>query len=372
MLNDVPAQAAARRPRGLVKINGEIVEGWVAWEVDNNTFYAADTYRMQFAVSAMDKNHGPDWWAAQSEIIVEIFAGFPADPENYSATDLQSLIYGLVDEVNYDPVSATIDLYGRDLTAKLIDTKTTEKYRNMTASQIATALASKYELNPVVTATKEKAGRYYDLDHDRMTDERSEWDLLTYLAHEEGFAVYVKGRDLHFEPVPSESQDPYVLQWESATDDRGYAIFNGKNIAFSRNLTLARGVTVTVRSWNIKQKKAFNVTYPTHKAKGTAPGQSNARTQNYYFTRPNLTPEECLKLAMAKHREISQHEMRMTATLPADNILGVKDVIQVTGTESAFDQIYYPDSIVRRMSVSDGYLMTITAKNVNPENIVVG
>jgi hypothetical protein len=195
--------------------------------------------------------------------------------------------------------------------------------------------------------------------------------LLTYLAHEERYVVYLKGKELHFEPQPEESQNPYVLRWEPAVDDRGFPIFNGQSISFSRNLTVARGVVVTVRSWNAKNKKAFSVTYPTHKAKGTAPGKSSPPAQNYYFTIPGLTPEQALQRAQAKHKEITQHEMRLSFSGPADNLLQATDIIRVEGTDSPFDQTYYPETINRTMSLSDGYTMRGEAKNVSPENQAV-
>jgi phage protein D len=370
MLNEVPALSVARQPRGLVKINGEVVPGWISWEVDNNTFYQADTFRCRFALSSMPPDKGAAWWASQKEIFVEVLSGFPVDPEWFDASELDSLIYGKVDDVTYDPVGRLIELRGRDLTSELIDAKTTEKFQNLTASQIAEQLAARHGLTPKVTATKTKVGTYYEIDHARLTDERSEWDLLTYLAHEEGFVVYLKGKALHFEPLPTESQNPYVLRWEPPVDDRGFPIFNGKSISFSRNLTVAKGVVVTVRSWNAKNNKSFTVTYPTHKARGTAPGKASPPAQNYAFTKPGKTPEQALQWAQAKHREITQHEMRLAASMPADNVLKVTDIIRVEGTDSPFDQTYYPESINRAMSLSDGYTMMIAAKNVSPENQV--
>lgn len=371
MRNDVPAQAVARRPRGLVKINGEVVSGWTDWEVDNNTFYQADTFRVSFPIAALPPDKGVAWWASQKEIFIEVLAGFPVNPEQFSASDLDSQIYGKVDDFDYDPVRNTVEISGRDLTAALIDAKTTEKFQNLTATQIAERLAKRHRLTPVVVATKAKAGKYYEIDHARLTDERSEWDLLTYLAHEERYVVYVRGKELHFEPQPEKSQNPYVLRWEPPVEDRYFPILNGKSLKFSRNLTVAKGVVVTVRSWNAKNKKAFSVTYPTHMAKGTAPGKSSPPAQNYYFTIPGLTPEQALQRAQAKHREITQHEMRVSFSMPADNILRATDIIRVEGTNTPFDQTYYPESIVRAMSSPDGYTMTGSAKNVSPENQAV-
>lgn len=369
MINQ-PIQPQARQPRGIVKING-IRTAWISWELDNNAFYQADTFRVRLALAAQPD---PTIFAAASELDVEIFAGFPPDPDNYTEADLQSLIYGLVDDVSYDPVSAIIDLSGRDFTGVLIDSKTTEKWPNLTASQIAAKIATAHDLTPVVTKTTRKAGTYYEIDHARLNTQRSEWDLLTFLANEEGMRVYVKGRALHFEPLPTET-DPYVLTWQPPTSERGYPIFDGKSVMFSRNLTLAKDVTVYVRSWNAKNKKGFTQKAKSQRTKNTVLKKASkpyGEPQVYTFNIPGLTPEQALQRAQSLLRDITMHEVKLVAEMPADNVLNITTMIQVVGTGTAFDQMYYPDSIVRTMSMSDGYKMTIHGKNHSPESVPQG
>jgi hypothetical protein len=137
--------ASSFRPRrlapaaGLVRVNGQVVPGWDNWEVDNNTFYEADTFRVCFAASALPAAFSTAWWSQQTEVFLEVFAGFPADPQNFTAADLQLQIYGRADHMEFDPVSReAVVLSGRDLTGYFIDTKTTEEWRNQTASAIAT------------------------------------------------------------------------------------------------------------------------------------------------------------------------------------------------------------------------------------------
>lgn len=374
MRNVLPVAPAARQPRGVVKVNGEVMPGWIGWEVDNNAFYQADTFRCSFALSKMPPERGAAWWSALQEMNVEILAGFPADAENFTAAELSSLIYGRVDDVTFNPTAGTIEVSGRDLTSEFIDAKTTEKFQNLTGSEIATQLAKRHGLTPVVTETDTKAGTYYEIDHARMSDQRSEWDLLTWLAHEEQFMVFVQGKALHFVPKPDPDDDPYVLKWDPPTAERGPPIFNGKSLIFSRNLTLAKDVIVKVRSWNSKSKQAFTKTAQATHDKSTVligAAQPTGDAQTYSYTIPGLTPEQALQRAQALLREISAQEVKLTATLPADNLLRLTNVIQVTGTGTAFDQIYYPDSIIRQMGLSEGYSMTINAKNHSPESVVL-
>src|SRR5260363_359925 len=50
--------------------------------------------------------------------------------------------------LDFQPVEGTIELTGRDLTARLIDANTSEHFADQTASQIATLLAQRRDLMP--------------------------------------------------------------------------------------------------------------------------------------------------------------------------------------------------------------------------------
>jgi len=365
-LNPTPAPPPVRRPRGVVRIGGQVVEGWESWEVDNNAYRSADTFRVAFALALLRKPCDADWFSRQESLEVEILAGFPADPERPDPSELDPLILGHADEVLFDPTRGTIELTGRDLTALLIDTKTSENYPEHTASQIATKLAERYELTPVVTATKTKAGDYYRYEHAVTTQQQSEWELLTQLANVEDFVLYVKGRELHFEPRPAQQADHYVIDWSAASAGRGHPVANVAAVQFSRNLTIAKGVAVEVRSWNAEHKKAFKASWPKE-VKATQPGQSAARTQLYRYAIAGLTQDKALQRAQSIYRQIVAHEMHLTASLPADNVLDSGKTLLMRGTGTAFDQVYYPESVTRSMSISDGYRMNIRAKNTGPQ-----
>lgn len=375
-INTITADGAVRQPRGIVKVNGTVMPGWVEFEIDNNAFFHADTFRCRFAASALPSDFGKAWWASQAAIFLELFIGFPSDVEAYSAADLDSFIYGQVDELTYDPVGTFIEVSGRDKTADFIDAKTYEQFVNNTASEIAELLAQRHGLTPVVTATSTKAGTYYQLENRRIPLDRSEWDLLTWLAQEEGFSVYVKGRELHFEPQVQPDAAQYALKWvDPALDaDQASPTFNGTSIICSRNLTLAKDIVVFVRSWNTKQKKGFTVKAQashTKKAIGKGAEQAAGAAQTYSFVKPGLTREQAQTMANAKLKELSAHEMKIAASLPGDNLLALTTLVSLSGTATAFDQTYYPDSITRRISFAGGYEMRLSAKNHSPESEVL-
>ncbi|MBU3625739.1 hypothetical protein ICN48_05755 [Polynucleobacter sp. JS-Safj-400b-B2] len=374
-LNITPATPSSRQPRGAVKIYylddygnsvGEIVPGWTSWEVDNNAYRSADTFRVKFSAALLPATRDINWLSNQANIGVEIFANeSPLDPNNYVPLQADSLIFGSVDDIAYDPVLGALELTGRDLTAKLIDTKTSEHFKEKTSSQIAAVLAKRHGLGiGNIVATTKTAGYYYAHDHSSTTQEQSEWELLTYLANLEDFDVYVKGRDLYFQPRVASSGD-YIIDWKAPDASHGYAISNVVDLRFTRALHIAKGVVVEVHSWNSKSKAGFSETWPRN-AKAIKPGQAEARSQVYRYTFPGLDRDKAQQRAQSIYKQIVAHEMRLTGYLPADSILDCSRMIVVQGTGSSFDQAYYPESVMRSMSMSEGYRMNIRAKNTGP------
>lgn len=365
-VNNSEVTSSARKVAGYVLLNGVEVP-FVSWDVDTNSFYSADTFSAVFAISAMPADTGTlKWWSAQTEIEISISAAIIGQ----NATDLKRLILGGVDKWYFNPAKFEVHVEGRDYTSKFIDTKTSEKFSNYTTSQVATLLAKRHGLTPVVTATTNNVGAITKYDHTHVTDERTEWDLLSYFAGIDGFQVYVSGNELHYEPaLDPDKVDQYVIHWS----DPWTTFFPEANVSadlqFERDLTLAKGVTVEVRSW--KNSKAYTETYPNSGAKGIAPGKAVAKRQVYSVVRSGLDRQGAQALAQALHKQITIHEMRMSASMPGDNLLMPNTIVRVEGTSSAFDQLYYPDSIRRSLSFESGYTMNLTAKNHNPNSMVL-
>ncbi len=349
-----------RAPRSVVKVNGQPMGGWLEWSWEANSLFQADTFSCAFAMSRLPDGFKADWWAAQTSIDVEFLVGFPQDPAAYSASDLTSVFAGRVDDPAFDWDRGVISVSGRDLTAAFLDNKTAEKFPNQTASQIATTLAGRRGLTPVVTATKTKVGRFYQIDKVRMESDRTEWDLLTYLAREEGFIVYVQGKELHFAPRPTDDAGAYQVVWTPAAAGAPPSA-DHLRIRTSRSLTVAKDLVVIVRTWNAKSKKAFTRKATRNRAHGGTP-------QQYVYTIPGLTAEQAQQRANDLLAELTRHEMKLSFEGPAENGLGKAQMIKLSGTGTAFDQTYYPDTISRTFSVSDGYRWSVSAKNHSPES----
>jgi hypothetical protein len=374
-INTLPAAATVRQPRAIVRLNGDIVPGWVSWDVDNNSYFEADTWRVSFATSALPQANNADWFSQQTETFVEIIAGFPEDPDKPDPSDpaMTSLIYGRIDEIRYDPVKTLIDLKGRDLTAAFIDNKLTASYWGQFSSSIVTEIAKSHGFfTGNITATKTKPGVLYQPDQVLLWADRSEWDLLCALARQQKFVCFMTGagsnQSLYFGPDPLPDSNPYAIQW-TPPDENGFPNSNALSIDFSRSQTVSRGITVTVSSASLTYGKTVTASYPSA-PRAIQPGKATpfGNVQPYpYAVEDGLTPQECEQRAEALYHQIIAHEMKLEARLPGDNLLTTRRMLKVSGTGTAFDQLYFPRLVTRSMSKDEGYVMTVTAQNQSPE-----
>lgn len=360
-------ESLSLQPRGQVVINGVIVN-WISLEIDNNNFYLADSFRVEIAANDLESSKINDFVNASS-LLVNISIGYPSKPtNNVTSTGMTSYILGQVDDLVYDPFSQIITISGRDLTARLIDHKSDEKFQNKTSSDIAITLAQRRGLIPVITKTSTNVGKYYQIDHSRITREVSEWDLLTWLARNEQFDVFVQGNYLYFQP-PQNTQVSYDMPFNLAISGLTLPNANVISINLTHNKTLAKDVTVQVKTWNQIQAKAFSVTVTAaHQrgAKSFGSGASSGTSQAYQYTFPNLTKDQAVQKAQQLAFDITSHEMLLEAEMSGDNTLTKKSIINVTGTNTIFDQKYYVDSIVRKLTFDGGYTMSVRAKNHSP------
>jgi phage protein D len=276
------------------------------------------------------------------------------------------LILGNTDCVDIDLRRGTVSVEGRDLSGPLIDTKTQQKYQNLTSSQIVSQVAQQFALTPNVTATSTLTGRYYEIDHARLTNDISYWTLLTYLAQEEGFDVFVSGSTLNFQPSAQGGQPGHTIQYTPPTE-QSIQQGNFMDLKLHRSQTLAKGAVVKVVSWNSKQRASFTAT-----AKSSLKGDSPASGagQLYPYTMPGLTMEQAQNFANARLKEISLHERVVELDIPGELTLQPRQLVSLTGTGTSFDQAYYIDRINRRVDVDGGFRESIRMKNHSPESTV--
>ncbi len=346
-----------RAPRLRLLANGMRITGVIDAEVIANNHYGADRFSAAVALGT-DPWAPAGFWASQTDIQVDV--QFSLD----GGASFQSLLVGAVDSVAIDPILGHVQIHGRDLTAGLIEARTQETFANRTASEIATILAGRHQLVPVITQTTTPVGRYYQSEHDRITlgqfsRATTEWDLLVFLARQEGFDVFVQGQELHFQPPSSAPTLAQVIRPTDATELR-----------LERALTLARDIEVTVKSWNSRNQAAFTQTARAARQQGGA-GQGGGKSgppQRYVFVLPNLTPDAALKFAQTKLQELTQHERVIEVSMPGELSLSPRSTLILDGTGTEFDQTYFIDTIERRLHRDSGFTQRIRAKNASPRS----
>ena len=105
-------------------------------------------------------------------------------------------------------------------------------------------IAARRGLEASVTATKTRVGSYYELYNLRLTKDQAEWDLLMFLAEQEGYDLWVSGKTLNFHPPVAPTAEPYVLLWSDLGE--GNRVSNLESLRCSRSQTLAKDVIVKV------------------------------------------------------------------------------------------------------------------------------
>ncbi len=342
----------ARRPGLTVLADGAPVRGAMTAHVVSTNHAGADRFRVRVALSA-DAAMGIGFWGSVDGTALEIRFGLGGS----SALAVE----GLIDRVDVDAVRRTVTLDGRDRTAALIEARTTEAFANRTSSEIASLLAGRHGLTPDVAATSTPVGRYWQLEHDRVTLDRfsrarTEWDLLVSLAAHEAFDVWVRGTTLFFQPRTN-AATTMVLRTRAGVDGPA----NVTALRLERALTLARDIEVSVKSWNSKLAKGF-----TQTARATRQGRGvTGEVLRYAYVVPDLLPDAALALAQRTLRELSQHERVIEAEMPGDLTLDARACVRVAGTDSEWDQDYVVDEVTRSWDAHRGFQQTVRARNVS-------
>lgn len=369
-LNDPSSsQTAARSPRVRALRDGQPLAGLISAEVENNSYYQADHFTLEFAASS----GVPGWWDIDSAIVDVQFVRDDGD-------DWTSLIIGEIDHLTMDQQTGLLTAQGRDLSARLIETKTQEAFVNQTSSQVAETLAARHGFKTNITPTSTLVGRYYEADHvdgslDQFARTTTEWDLLVYLAQREGFDVFMTGETLNFVPTVSPDSTPYVILWTPTLPDQPVPRMNAVSLRMERSLTLAKDIEVWVRSWNSQQARAFTKKSRASggkaaSASGVSSGGKPTTTQRYVFVRPNMTEEEAQKAANQLAIDLTKHERVVVAELPGELVLTPRNMVRLDGTKTSFDQLFFVEHIERRIAFGEGFRETVRCKNSSPRSQV--
>ena len=349
----------ARRPRWRVLLAGQPLAGCESVSVHQTNHRAAGTLSAKFALNA-DPGSLTTWTDAAPPVSIEVQAAFLAEGAPEGSEDWQSIFVGDGSDAHIDLPNGSVEATARDLAGRLIDGKTTQTYANQTSSQVAQTVAAHFGLTADVDSTTVLTGSYYQLEHDKLVNNSFSrtttfWDLLSYLARQEGYDLWVDGRTLHFKrAVDPSATTPVPLVWSPASGADAWPSIPVTDIQMSRSCTLAKGVQVIVKIWDSRQKTASVVRYPSGQGTGA---------QEYVYVRPGWSQQAALAYAQAQYADILRHERTVTVSMPGDLTMTQRSMVSLTGTGTSFDTVYFVDEIERSFSLDGGFTQRLTLKN---------
>ncbi len=328
------APGEVRQPELALFANGLEISGVKKVDISANAYLCANRFTAHVAMSANISG----FWSVLP-LLIEIRAGLNGF--------WQSLITGNADSITLDPVRGEAILQGRDLTALLVQAETAETFENRTASDIATTLAVRHGLTPNVTPTNDIVGRYYQSGRTCLTlsqhaNATSEWDVLTSLADQEGYDVWIDGKELFFQPDGS------------ATGAMALSPFECTKILLHRKLDLAAGPTVVVKSWDSQRRAGVA---------GIAFGGGQSGP-TFTTLRPNLSTADAAQLAQRTLAQLTAHQSEIECHMPGDLTTLPRMTLSVSGTGTDFDGPYRVMETERSISFSHGFTQTVVARRL--------
>jgi phage protein D len=371
-LNNPLAPGYANRPRLRVLSNNAPIPGALAARIESNNHFQADRFTLSFVPALNGATGTLNWWSGQKLIPVDIQLGLlPLGAQPNQPPTWTSLLTGVADKMTIEPGRNMVQIEGRDLTANFIDNLNTGEFVNQSSSAIVQSLAQEYGMTAQVTNTNDTVGRYWA---DGRTISKShkdgktttEWDLIVSLAKKEGYDAFVQGNVLYFQPPTPATATPYT--WLYKFDAQGRQSGNVSSLKMDRTLTISKGMHVTVKSWSVKQARAFTKTSSTS-ASITGPF-GNTAAQEYLIQHPNLTEDEAQTYADTTAAELASHELLISATMPGDTLLTPRTLVNLTGTGTVFDQLYYTTSITREIDIRSGFVMHASCKAKAAEDAI--
>ena len=303
--------------------------GVIDASVWSNNYLAADRFHVRLAAAA-----GGLALVDVPEVRLEVQAGFQ--------DGWTGLVVGEADSVSLNPVQGIVDVEGRDLSALLVDNRVNETFANRTSSEIAQELGGRHGLSVDATATETLVGRYYQSEHDRLTMGQfartmSEWDLLAYLAGQEGFDLFMDGDTLRF--GPRDASDVVTVDVSECTDAR-----------LDHSLMMERTIEVTVQSWDQRGAEAVVE---------TVQGGGSGRNWKHSVVKPNLPAVEAERLAQRILSDLIRHQRHVTLSMPGELTINARRLVALSGSQTAWDGTYAVSEVHRQLDARRGFTQRV-------------
>lgn len=342
-----------------ITMNGEKIYNWQDFSIEVGGLGAVDTFSVTLPWEVTDNPENRQLFSGSKESagIVYGTAVFKFDV-GFEGEEIKSFIEGEVDAVSwdFDDSGEWVKMSGRSFAAKPYDFSETVKYQNFTSTDVHSKICQLYDLNPIQPIkTTTMIGEYINEDHSTLTRDTSHWDLILYLAENEGFVTRLRGKDWYFGPInclENYEKPPVEFMW-------GYNVQSGLHIERAPNA--ARNLTVEVISYQNSGKKGGG-----SRIVEKASIESSKKDVSKYTIRvykPNVSRDQAQAFARNKLAELSQQQFFGNFTSDFFPDVDIDRKFKLYGVGKGLSQEFY----VTKMSISgssDGLSAQIDFSNL--------
>ena len=259
-----------------------------------------------------------------------------------------TLLSGEIDDVEPDYINGTLEISGRDGSAKLHDQKTAEKWVNKQPGDIIQDLASRVGLGVNISQPLQlKMQRLMKDDYTKITDNISYGMTIHKICELMQAHWFIKDGTLNIVSGQA-SGGGYSINLTVGPDNE--ISCDALSLKIKRNVQAGKPINVTVKSWHTRDAKTYQ---------GQNQVGGNGTTKNYVYHLPNLTQDHVDQHAKAKSKDHNRHEITVTAECVGDPSIDISQGLTLSGTD--LDGTYTIDGIEDSFGM-DGHTMTINAK----------
>lgn len=402
-----PQVSIVRKPRGKVTANGKLIP-YTRFEVIQNANHASDSYQVEMPLFDPAAPYDWAWWSDETDIEVEISLGF--EQQDGSVNTWTSMIVGPVDAVAMAPLSyghnqgggqrpgsaaakvgaggmvaheggpahpggSVMTIRGRDYSGQLQDSAVSQQFAGgkITAKTIVPELVARVpHLTLDMPDTPASAGSMFHSEEGRLFIGKSAWDVIGAVADHEGYQTKVKGRTVQVKPQQApDASNPYKVFFIAAIPGSANQAYqpmqsNCVTLRLARALNVGKGIDVFVQSYDAATGQRPSRKRASARSSRRAARHGSGQSQSavtYTFNRHGMTPDQAQKHANAKAGQIAQFEREIEFQIEGDLSLTVDRAVELSGTRTQFDQVYFPDQISHRFAVETGYAMEVRARN---------
>lgn len=281
---------------------------------------------------------------------ISFWLGSVADPNQWSKAELTHVFTGKIDGVRpFFGDQMTVQLVGRDYSARLIDTEVSVAYAERTASELAMLLANKHGLGADVTPTD------VIVEKDLYKD-RKEWEILQELADREGFVCFVKKNNVLYFGPRKDTDDTIIAELNYRQKEKS----NVLSVQFDDSIV---GVInyVVVRHWLGKKKGLIE-----GEAKNQDLIDKYGEKRRVIYDPKAKTQELADQIAAKRLKELSRTVVTADQIrLSCDPRLEPEKMVTAKGY-GRFDGTYYIEKVRHSLSKTGG---AFTEVNITSERV---